>query len=114
MGTSETLLFSYGQTPISAIEDRLPEVYDVSLVGPDKDVFLHVIKVGIDSSLEAINFEHQTLDNYKLQLQLSRESVLTLLRRLLDTSLTTIDAKTVDACIDLRQAILSTLNICEV
>jgi len=116
----EDVSYSWGETPIEVIRERLPESYPMQLAGEDAEVVQRLVNQGIDAHLEACfipdrgdsyAWEEHKLDSgtviaVKLHCSVSAESMLVLLRRMEEDETPEADS--------LRVAILSTLNIEEV
>ena len=79
------LTLSYGQLPSKEIltANMEGDTYEMQLVGRDADVVTEAVNQGIDAHLEAIMFV-QFSAGHKLGLRIEKESIHTLLRRLVE------------------------------
>ena len=110
--------FSYGKTPVDVLSKRLPDFYPMTLVGEDAQAVSAVVNIGIDSHLQAcyvpdrgdsFKSEQQPIRGVCLVCNVSRESMLVLIRRLEEAG-----DQGDDNAMDMRSCILSTLDIGEI
>jgi len=116
MGEPEYTTYDYGKTPKKVILERCPKPYPMQLVGEDGKLVERLVNIGIDAHLEACFTSG--VDSYewketkigdgrviavKLHCEVSPESMVVLLRRLLED-----DNEESDS---LRSSILETMNI---
>lgn len=109
--------YTFGTTPEKTIKELLPDSYELSLPinSDDCSLIINIINRGIDSHLEAVcleNRDYYKINNGRLELSLSKEGMVCLLRRLLEQ---TFENEEIDInAFSFRTSILSTIGIEEI
>ncbi|HEC72588.1 MAG: hypothetical protein ACTSW7_00650 [Candidatus Thorarchaeota archaeon] len=103
--------YSSGETPIERLKEIFEEHgnYNMSLVGEDRDVMIHVVNQGIDAYLEAFTESSFSDDGYRLTCDVSPKDMLVLLRRLHEGF--GMDYDLIDHAWSLRSGILDTMDV---
>ena len=121
-------MYSWGEAPRAVIAAALPEKYEMVLTPCDQALVVALMEQGIDSHLEAITLVGmpEPVEHGKLRLVFDRPGMLCLIRRLWEhgeaeaasheraSAGLALDDTELPAAYDLRNAILSTLEIEEV